>query len=265
MAENERAYDMIIREAAATPGKRVLLVEGTGDVSFLIQMLDKPSLREENILADWVITPAGGKEAVIRLIKERPDFHAMVDRDTWDEEECKSMEHQFPHLHILPRFCIENFLICPDELEASIPGMKKFVSTISKEIPTAIRHACLWRAAQPLYEELLQAGFNRALLRYPPPMEDETDRLLLSWQWLLDPGNVRRRMKESFSQMKNQPQGIILRRFVHGKVFWKGCVEGLIAGLYPGKKNDALKREVYKRLLLPSDLEVFLRDIFLAE
>lgn len=264
MAAYDRPHDLVLKEAAATPGKRVLLVEGTGDISFLTLMLDKPPLREENILADWVIAQAGGKDAVLRLIGEQPDISGMVDRDAWDEETCERLQKKHPHLHILPRFCIENFLVCPDELDEAIPGFGRFSPVISGEIPRAIRHACLWRAAQPLYEELLQAGFNRALLRYPPPAAEEMQALLHGWQSLLSPENVQKRMQESFAHMKDLPEALVLRRFVHGKVFWRGCVESLVARFYPGKKNDDLKREVYRRLKLPRDLEDFLRGIFLS-
>ena len=264
MAAYDRSNHPVLKEAAATPSKRVLLVEGTGDISFLTLMLDKPPLRDENILADWVLAPAGGKDAVLRTIREQPDVCGMVDRDAWDEEECERIQKKHPNLFILPRFCIENFLVCPDELEEAIPGFGRLSPVISGEIPRAIRHACLWRAAQPLYEELLQAGFNRALLRYPPPKEKEMQQLLYSWQSLLSPENVEKRMSDSFARMKNLPEAVVLRRFVHGKVFWRGCVEDLIAKFYPDKKNDDLKREVYKRIKLPRDLELFLRNLFLS-
>ncbi len=265
MAANERPYDLVLREAAATPNKRVLLVEGTGDISFLTLMLDKAPLRDENIFADWVIAQAGGKDAVLRLLKERPDLSAMVDRDAWDDAECRKKERMYPNLHILPRFCIENYLICPDELAKAVPGFAEFESLIAGEIPRAVRHACLWRAAQPLYEELLQAGFNRALLHYPPPDEKGMNALLASWQHLLSPENVRARMEEHFQGIKDAPAQTLLRRFVHGKVFWRGCVEGLAARFFPGRKSDELRREVFRRLPLPKDLEDFLRTIFLRQ
>lgn len=264
MAANENSPALFLRETAATPGKQVLLVEGTGDVSFLTLMLDKPPLRDENILAGWVIAPAGGKDAVLRLLKERPGLHAMVDRDAWDEKECAAKQREYKTLHILPRFCIENFLICPDELENAIPAFAQLAPIITREIPSAARHACLWRAAQPLYEELLQAGFNRALLHYPPPSEPEMKELLFSWQQLLGPENVRRRMDEAARDMANASPHELLARFTHGKVFWRGCVEPLAARVFPGLKNDELRRAVYRRLPLPKDLEDFLRGIFLS-
>ena len=264
MAAHENSQPLFLREAAATPGKKVLLVEGTGDVSFLTLMLDKPPLREENILADWVIAPAGGKEAVLRLLKEQPELHGMVDRDAWDEKECAQKLKEYKTLHILPRFCIENFLICPDELSSAIPAFRELAPIITREIPNAVRHACLWRAAQPLYEELLQAGFNRALLYYPPPDETEMKRLLGDWQQLLSPENVRLRMDEAQRQMAGSSPHDLLARFTHGKVFWRGCVELLASRVFPGLKSDELRRTVYRRLPLPKDLEEFLREIFLA-
>lgn len=263
MAAHERPYDLVLKEAAATPNKRVLLVEGTGDVSFLTLMLDKPPLRDENIFADWVIAPAGGKDAVLRLLKERPGLHAMVDRDAWDEAECRKNERLYKNLHILPRFCIENYLICPDELVKAVPGFAELAPLITREIPRAVRHACLWRAAQPLYDELLQAGFNRALLRYPPPDEEEMQEVLTSWQHLLSPENLNQRMEEHFRSVRNEPEQTLLRRYVHGKVFWRGCVENLASRFFPGRKSDELRREIFRRLPLPEDLEMFLRGIFL--
>ncbi len=265
MAANENAPALFLRETAATPGKKVLFVEGTGDVSFLTLMLDKPPLREENILADWVIAPAGGKDAVLRLLKEQPTLHGMVDRDAWDEKECAKKQQEYKTLHILPRFCIENFLICPDELAGAIPAFRELAPIITREVPNAVRHACLWRAAQPLYEELLQAGFNRALLHYPPPDEPEMKRLLGDWQQLLGPENVRVRMDEALRQMDGASPHDLLARFTHGKVFWRGCVEALAARVFPGLKSDELRRAVYRRVPLPKDLEAFLRGIFLGK
>ena len=263
MAMNDRPSQMMMREAAASPNKRVLLVEGTGDVAFLTLMLDKPPLQEENIFLDWVITPAGGKDAVLRLLTERPGLHAMVDRDAWDDAECRKKERRHPGLHILPRFCIENYLICPEELAAAVPDFSGYAAQITREIPKAVRHACLWRAAQPLYEELLQAGFNRALLHYPPPDEEEMRALLASWQQLLSPENVHQRLEEHFQSVSGAPEEVLLRRYMHGKVFWRGCVEAIAARFFPGHKSEELKREVFRRLPLPRDLENFLRNIFL--
>ena len=264
MAISDRPYDLVLKEAAATPNKRVLLVEGTGDVAFLTLMLDKPPLQDENIFADWVVAPAGGKDAVLRLLKERPGLHAMVDRDAWSEKESANMERMYPGLHILPRFCIENYLICPEELARAIPGFAELTPQIVKEIPQAVRHGCLWRAAQPLYEELLQAGFNRSLLRYPPPGEAEMRDILSNWQHLLSPENVHQRMEEHFQNMKGADQQTLLHRYVHGKVFWRGCIETMAARFFPDRKSEELKREVYRRLSLPKDLEEFLKGIFLA-
>jgi len=264
MALSDRPYELVLKEAAATPYKRVLLVEGTGDVSFLTLMLDKPPLQEENIFTDWVIAPAGGKDAVLRMLKDRPSLHAMVDQDTWDDQECAKKKREYRNLHILPRFCIENFLICPDELTQAIPGFASLSPLIVREIPQAVRHGCLWRAAQPLYEELLQAGFNGALLHYPPPDESQMQELLQSWQYLLSPENVRSRMEENFRSVKDASQQTLLYRWVHGKVFWRGCVEPLAARFFPGRRSDELRREVYRSLRLPYDLEDFLLSIFLA-
>ncbi len=265
MRANDMPAQRLYREAGATPRKRVLLVEGTGDIAFLTLMLDKPPLREENVLADWVITQAGGKDAVLRALGERPDFYALVDQDAWDAQERAEKQREYPHLYILPRFCIENYLVCPDELVKAIPNFEREAEAIRQEIPKAVRHGCLWRAAQPLYDELIRAGFNRALLIYPPPDDREMERMLTAWQNLLCPGNLHIRMKDSMREVQDASLDELARKFIHGKVFWRGCVEEYAQKHFPGLKSDALRRTVFRRLPLPEDLHIFLRDLFLKE
>ena len=259
---SENRLERLLMAAAQAPGKKVLVVEGPGDTAFLTLMLDKPPFREANVFARFVILEAGGKDAALKMLDMRPDYSAMVDRDAWTSQECEKKQRAYPSLHILPRFCIENFLICPEELAAAFPSFDLDAEAIRREIPSAIRHGCLWRAAQPLYDRLMQSGFNRALLRYPPPKERELEKLLRSWQALLSPEAVQAACNAAFEEAKGESEDELIRTFVHGKIFWKNVVEPRLSSRFPGRSSEELKRLALRRLRLAPDLKSFFENIF---
>lgn len=250
------------QEAAATPGKTVVVVEGAGDIAFLTQMLDKPPFRERNLFTRFVLMEAGGKDAALTILEAFPDFRAMVDRDAWPEAVCEKRQRDTPGLHILPRFCIENYLICPGELAAALPGFEE-ADAIQAEIPNAIRHGCLWRAAQPLYEQLMGLGFNKALLTFPPPDEKRMEELVSSWQALLSAESIRQAMDEALAGVAQREPLDLLRTFCHGKIFFKSVVAPRLKERFPGENTEGLKRKLYRRLPLPEDLQTFLEEVFL--
>lgn len=263
MTINGSLNKRIDSERALYPEKRVLLVEGTGDIAFLTIMLDKPPFRDENLFADWLLIQAGGKDAVLRALEKNPGFHAMVDRDTWDDETLARMEGRYSTLHILPRFCIENYLVSPKELVVTFPALQKAYEQMEREVPLGIRHGCLWRAAQPLYQELMRAGFNQALLRYPPPDDETMANMILTWQKILSPEGIEDRIAEYSEEVHDLSEEEALRMFVHGKVFWRGCMENYVAPLFPDTRREDVKLEVMRHMPLPEDLLRFLSDIFL--
>lgn len=254
--------EKLAMSAAQSPGKKVVVVEGMGDVTFLTLMLDKPPFRQANVFSRFTLLEVGGKDAVLKMLEMRPDFYAMVDRDAWTEKECAKKQKAYPNLFILPRFCIESFIICPEELEGIFSNFQEEGDSIRKDIPMAIRHGCLWRAAQPLYQQLMQAGFNRALLRYPPPNEKELDKLLRSWQTLLSPQAVQKACDQAFQDVQGHSQDELLREFVHGKIFWKNAVEPFVYPKFQGRSGEELKRAVFQRMSIPGDLEAFLKKVF---
>lgn len=249
-------------EAQATPGKTVVVVEGTGDIAFLNQMLDKPPMRKRNVFARFVLLDAGGKDAVLKILADRPHFRAIVDRDTWSDAACEKNLRKYPSLHILPRYCIENFIICPEELNAALPNFEEAAGEIALEIPNAIRHGCFWRSAQPLYQELTERGFNRALMKYPPPDDGQMRAMVRSWQELLSVENIQSALEEALQGVNNQDPDHLLRAFCHGKVFFQSVVAPYVKGRFPGENTEGLKRRLYRQIRLPEDLLAFLEEVF---
>jgi hypothetical protein len=261
MSGLDERISMQISHAGGGGTKKVLVVEGSGDTAFLTLMLDKPPFRAMGILERFVIVDAGGKDAVFKILGAHPEYLGMVDRDAWSDAECEEKKRKFPTLFILPRFCIENFIICPEELRRALPELKGF-EEIEAEIPQGVRHGCLRRAAQPLYEELMNSGFNQALLKYPPPDEKGMAELSKMWQGILSAGHIQSRMAQALALAKGQSPEALLRIFVHGKVFYKAVVEKKAAELFPNAVGERLKIEMYKRVLMSQDLQAFLSEVF---
>lgn len=250
-----------LSQAGGGGSKKVLVVEGAYDTAFLTLMLDKPPFRSKNLLAKYVIIDAGGKDAVFKALAAHKEYLGLVDRDAWTDKECERKKRQVPSLFILPRFCIENFIICPDELRQAFPEPDGF-KDIDDAIQTGIRHGCLWRAAQPLYDQLMQSGFNKQLLAFPPPDDEGIAELVARWQGILSESNITGRMEAELKACGDADEGTLLRTFVHGKAFWKGVVEEKIAARFPDVSGERLKIEVFKKMAVPKDLEAFLWEVF---
>ncbi len=261
MSGLDERISMQMSQAGGGGTKKVLVVEGAGDTAFLTMMLDKPPFRDMDILSRYVIVDAGGKDAVFKILSAHKDYLGMVDKDTWSDEECEKKKRLFPTLFVLPRFCIENYIICPDEIGQALPEMEG-IQQIQNEISDGVRHGCLWRAAQPLYDELMASGFNKALLQYPPPKAGEMKALVESWQRVLSVESIQSRMDRALALSKESTPEELLRTFVHGKVFWRGVVEKQVAALFPGIVGERLKTRVFKEIKVPKDLEAFLREVF---
>ncbi len=271
MSGFDEAYNSIRRELAATPTKRVLLVEGTGDVDFLTLMLDKPPLREQNIHARWVIGAVGGKDSVLRMLGLQPRWLGLVDRDAWSEAEIADATARVPNLRLLPRYCIENYLIDPMtfqvfEQRAQSAKAKQAVRDAAQYCKArwgeGIRHGSLWRAVQPLQDALQDRGFNGTLLRFDLPDDSQVRATLRSWSELLD----EQRVYGEFSDYQRQAQAMApeqaLRLWVHGKIFWRSVVADALGGAIGEENESRLKRLVYRHTPLPGDLFDLLGALF---
>ena len=111
MSGFDDAYRAMREEAAAARNKRVLLVEGRGDVDFLTYMLDKQPLRSAGFYSRFAIGAAGGKDNVLRMLEREPEWLGLVDRDAWSARTRDAYEGKLRNLYFLPRYCIENYLI----------------------------------------------------------------------------------------------------------------------------------------------------------
>ncbi|MCK5681792.1 DUF4435 domain-containing protein, partial [bacterium] len=101
---------------------KVLLVEGTDDITAITSFLNVKQTNWEN---DWIIADAHGKQNVLEITTKRPEWLCIVDRDEWSADVIEEKLRENQNLWVLPRFCIDNYLIVPSELWTAFPAKQK--------------------------------------------------------------------------------------------------------------------------------------------
>lgn len=271
MSGFDDAYRAMREEAAAARNKRVLLVEGRGDVDFLTYMLDKQPLRSAGFYSRFAIGAAGGKDNVLRMLEREPEWLGLVDRDAWSARTRDAYEGKLRNLYFLPRYCIENYLIDVNILEEIFGSrgcgqeLSQALRTIRAQIPGAVRHGSLWRAVQPLYDELMGLGFNGALLRFDVPSDSEIFEVLKSWDRLLDARRIYADYRAFEEKGSAMPVDEALRVWIHGKVFWRKSVAPALQEALGGMGEERLQRIIYRAMPLPTDVELLLKGLLALE
>src|SRR5437879_3840056 len=111
----------------ASPGKRILLVEGQNDKAVYEAWLKK--LAAPNLFSDRVVVEAvGGRPAVLAALEWFRDhggnpghLFGLVDRDEWDAAILVVQTAAMPQLRVVAgRDCLESYFADPDELEPSL-------------------------------------------------------------------------------------------------------------------------------------------------
>ena len=136
--------------------KRAFLVEGaTDEVAFRILLNRCIGDWEQR----WVLAIAGNKRQLLEILKLEPDWIGVVDRDEWDQATIDEKARTQPNVLVLPRFCLENYLIHPAEVWEAIPpdrrshvagGANGFTQALQADLPKYLRHGVLWRVVSPL-------------------------------------------------------------------------------------------------------------------
>ena len=264
MSNTDYFQDLLDRQAAA-PRKNVLVVEGSTDVRFLNIVLDHAEFKKENPLARWIIGPAGGKDNVLRFIDRRPEWHGLVDRDALNDAELRVLRSEYRHLHILPRFCLESYLIEPDSLYAALLNQGTLPYHVTKKelsdrllapLPHAVEHGALWRVVHPLYDGLRERGFNGVLLDFNKNhTHQEIYDTLVEWNFYLEPVPLFNEFKRQIAIGQQMTQRKQLTQWVHGKSYWNYVVSPLLESLGDGRSRTKRMRSILKNLPLPDDLK----------
>jgi hypothetical protein len=259
------------QEVIGTQSKKVFLVEGPDDkVAFTILFNRFLPLWEQH----WGIAAAGNKRQLLELLKLEPDWVGIVDRDEWDQPVIDQYMSERANLCVLPRFCIENYLIQPLELWPAIPAVRQekiaggesaFTAAIEAELYKYLRHGALWKVVTPLWSGLRAIGFKEALASEESletvQSDREIKRILVEWGALLEPVRIFADFQTEFSKAEVASVTEQLSVWVHGKVFWKNVVYPTMKRQLGQMKEGELRKQILRMIPKPVDLQPLLERL----
>lgn len=248
-----------ILEKAAGSLKKVILVEGKDDEIACKHLLDKKYDNWERVL---LVFPAGGKIKVINELKRSPDFTGIIDKDEWSEEDIKNLKKELENLIVIPRYCMESYLVIPVEIWEALPeSLKKqvdydvFEDAILENIDDWTRHAALWHAVLPLYSKLKKSGFNQVLLDEIEKIKEESfiKAKLNEWHDILNPENTFNTYRSLLSEITGLSSREKLLKWIHGKKFWELHVSQKMVAFFGQQSRVKYANEIWKHRSLPED------------
>lgn len=258
------SFQQIKNEAGQKP---VVLVEGKDDVFVLSHFFDQIEPRWESTV---LVKAAGGKFHVQKWVERSSNWVGVVDQDEWSVEKTNKLAQDCPRLHILPRFCIENYFCVPSELWEALPVVQKqrknyedFEQRILQELSDWIAHGALWRVIQKRRAILIyESAFPSALDASPITDIDQIREILQTWHIKLDPDQIIQEYQRELEKAQELSEDVLLKTYVHGKKFFsRVIVSSALNGLFGQKSVERWREVVVGNLALPVDLEPFLRNV----
>ncbi|EKN3731547.1 DUF4435 domain-containing protein [Yersinia enterocolitica] len=253
-----------IIEKSVTEGKRVLVVEGKTDELVFMQLLKKVDPQWET---KWVLAEVGGKRNVVDILAAQPTWLGIVDRDEWDNAQISQRQQQLRNLLVLPRFCIENYLVVPSELWHCLPQKQKaklpegraaaiqsITASITENLERWVQFGALWAIVNPLWDELWLLGFNRDLLDLEMVVDEQGFRAQCAiWHRHLEPQGLWQRYQDKLAAIQAQTNDENLRTIVHGKKFFKAVVTPAFRQLFAIQSTISVE-DLFREMPVPADL-----------
>jgi len=261
VSKAEERISKIRDEQIGATDKKVLLVEGNDDVSAFRQLLDRQAPGWES---QWALAEAGNKRQALDMASLVPDWLVLVDRDEWSANEVKEFQQQHANLFVLPRFCLESYLVDPAELWQALPliQQKRIPAGVS-EVETKVlanlddwrRHAALWHVINPLWSGLRALGFKDSLLQTQKiPNDAELERTLKSWSEFVDHKRILDEVHVALGNMKVQSTDDFLHHSVYAKDFYPQVVHTALDRLLGQKSAVKRRLDLFRTLPIPADL-----------
>jgi len=267
----QKIRDDIKAGPVSATGKRVVLVEGDDDKDAFGAILGRHSPEWET---KWTFEPANGKQNVTAILAEEAGWLGVIDRDEWTDSQVTQNTAALANLWVLPRFCLECYLVNPDELWNALPtiqqqriagGATQLGRAILSDISRWIRHGALWSVVNPMWEGLFNLGFQRELLDVNTAQDDVMiQNKLNEWHDFLDPTQAFTDFTARLTAVDGLPVEDQLCRWVHGKMFFSQTVVPALNRLLDQKSADDWRRDVFKTLPVPSDMDPLWQKMGLA-
>jgi len=246
----------------STSGKRVLLVEGPDDVEALGVLLTN---KHPGWDVQWALTYAGKKDSVTKILGEEPTWVGVVDRDDWSEDRIARETSALPNLWVLPRFCLECYLINPREIWSALPPVQqsKIVggegtlrSEIMVDFAKWLRHGALWHTANPMWTGLRDQGFVSDLLEVQNAQDDAVILTILErWHAFLLPTDFMTRFHQRLNNSRRHTEDAQLCLDIHGKMFFNQHVVTTLNALIRQNSADGWRRDLFNTLHVPPDFD----------
>jgi len=272
MSKASDLRDQIHQRLVGGQTKRVFLVEGTDDKLAMDILLNRFALNWEST---WVVEAAGNKAQLQEVLKLEPDWLGLVDRDEWDAAEQVKRQHATSNLLVLPRFCMENYLVVPDEVWDAVPparqhdvptGVLGWHAHALKDLDQYVRHGVLWHVVTPLWSGLRSRGFKEKLASdnaacvAVAQSDADIQQVLNDWDMYLDPARLFSEFQSKLAEAQQLPPYEQLRHWVHGKTRWREVVNPAMNALFGQMAESVRRRKIFEHLpMWPRDLQFVLQ------
>lgn len=266
MSKIDDQIQQIKTQFIGNTGARVLLVEGPDDVDAYRIFLDRKFSGWERY---WQLAPAGNKKNVVGMAGKEPAWLGLVDCDEWSDADITEHTASCPNLMILPRFCLESYLVDPAELWAAFPekqrnkivgGEAEFRLQLLGALEPWIRHAALWHGVQPLWRELRIAGFPTSVLGSPPMPDDVALRAIFSgWHQTLDAAVVLSRVHTLEVSLAAEDVSTLCAKWLYAKNFYPQVVQLVLNRLLGQKDAKERRIAIFRARPVPDDLDIVWR------
>ncbi|MEZ6938804.1 DUF4435 domain-containing protein [Aeromonas sp. S12(2024)] len=263
MSKIDQFIASVKTQQIAQTGKQVLLVEGEDDVNVFRAFLTK---KRTNWEQHWVVIAAHGKSKVIEIVGKEPDWLGVIDRDEWTDADVQQASQQNANLFVLPRFCIESYLIVPDEIWTALPDVQRakmpnnqadLNAEINGSLVTWIRHAALWQVVNPLYQRMRQPNHRGTILDNPlvVPNRQALEQILQAWLDGLDSTLIANEVDALEQQYLGMNHHELFTKHLYAKKFYPMVVHQALNRLLGQKSEDVRMNALLRTLPLPADLE----------
>ena len=262
MSTLEERIEQIKTQFIGKTGLRVLLVEGTEDVEAFRIFLGRKFPEWEK---SWLLAPAGKKADVVKMLKSQEDWLGVVDRDEWTEVEILENTTACKNLAVLPRFCMESYLIDPAELWQAFPekqrmkilgGEAQFRAELMTDLTGWIRHAALWHGGRPLWRQLRDLGFPDSVLGSPPMPDDNALRIKFKvWHSTLDADAVLAGVHALEAKLAAEDASKLCTQWLYAKNFYPQVVHQVLNRLLGQRPAKERRLSILRSRVVPADLD----------
>jgi hypothetical protein len=254
--------ERIRQRLVSSQTKRVFLVEGADDKLAMDILLNRFVLNWEST---WVVEAAGNKAQLQEVLKLEPSWLGLVDRDEWDAAEQARRQQVTANLLVLPRFCMENYLVLPDEVWDALPpvrqldvpnGLLGWQVRALRDLHLFVRHGVLWSVVTPLWSGLRARGFKEKLASDDAACvavaqsDTEIQQVFRDWDAYLDPVRLFSDFQAKLAEVQQLPPHEQLKHWVHGKTRWREVVNPVMNEVFGQMAEGVRRRKIFEEPVL---------------